>query len=127
LQTFQRLGDRRLAAACLLELAAVAARRKRRELAARLVGAAEGVRDALHSPAWPGERRLEEGLLEDLGRAMDPAALQRARSAGRTLSVEDAVELAECGTWPPPVRRRTRTPALTMPPTPLQPSPAQVR
>jgi len=127
LQVFQRLGDRRLAAACLLELAAVAARRKRRELAALLVGAAEGVRDSLRSPAWPGERRLEEGLLEDLGRAMDAAAVQRARRAGRTLSVEDAVELAECGTWPPPVRRRARPPVPAFPPSPVPAAPARAR
>ena len=127
LQVFQRVGDRRLAAACLLELAAVAARRKRRELAARLVGAAEGVRASLHAPAWPGERRLEEGVLEDLGRAMDPGALQRARRAAQTLSVEDAIELAECGTWPPPARRRPRTSVAAPQPALLEASAARSR
>lgn len=115
LQVFQRLGDRRLVAACLLELAAVAAKRKRRDLAARLVGAADGLRSTLHAPTWPHERVLEDGIVQDLARNMDEAALGRARNVGRTLTVEDAVELAECGTWPPPLRRKVRTPAVEEP------------
>ena len=110
LRVFERLGDRRLVAACLLELAAVATQRRRRDLAARLVGAAEGLRDVLHTPAWPQERELEERILAELARTMDAASRRRGRAVGRTLSVEDAVELAECGTWPPPVRRARPAP-----------------
>jgi hypothetical protein len=41
--------------------------------------------------------------------------------------VEDAVELAECGTWPPPVRRRARPPVPTFPPAPVPAAPARAR
>jgi len=105
LHGFHRSGDRRLAAACLVELAAVAAQRKRRDMAARLLGAAEGIRDSMGTPAWPDEMSLQEHVLESLGRAGDEGAIRRALRTGRALSLEDAVELVDGGTWPPAYRR----------------------
>lgn len=105
LQHFQGIGDRRLIATALLELAAVVVGRREHDLAARLVGAADGVRAALHAPAWRHEQTLEEEILAKLEKAMDCPTIARARGAGRTLSVDDAVELAEAGTWPPRAQR----------------------
>ena len=105
LDVFQEIGDSRLIAASLLELAAVALRRRQLDLAARLLGAAEGVRAALHAPAWPHARELEEGISQVLSASTEASALSRARSAGQTLSVVDAVQLAEAKSWPPPANR----------------------
>jgi predicted ATPase len=105
LHVFHRLGDRRLAAACLLELAAIAAERRRGDLAARLLGAADGVRESLGTPAWSDEEVLEEQVMGDLRKLSGEAATRRARTIGRALPLEEAIELVEWGTWPPAVRR----------------------
>ena len=101
LAELHRLGSPRLAAACLVELAALALRRRRRELAARLVGAAQGIRDDLGAPAWPVEGTLEIETLSALRETMGDGALDRALRMGRGLSLEDALALVEAGTWPP--------------------------
>lgn len=106
LRRFHRLGDRRLAAACLLELAGIAVERRRRDIAARLVGAAEAIRGSLGAPAWPDEVELEAAVLEDLAMAMGGAALERARLVGRSLALEDAVDMVESDSWPPAFRGR---------------------
>ena len=104
LKGFHRLGDRRLAAACMLQLADVAVERRRRDIAARLVGAAEAVRSSLGAPAWPDEVVLETRVLDELGPAMGRAALARARMVGRSFALEDAVDMVESDTWPPAYR-----------------------
>ncbi|MDP8937161.1 MAG: tetratricopeptide repeat protein, partial [Actinomycetota bacterium] len=111
LHVFHRSGDRRLAAACLVELGAVAAQRKRRDMAARLLGAAEGIRNRLGTPAWPDEMALHDQVIESLRLATDEDTVGRAVRMGRALSLEDAVELVEGGTWPPAYRRWTVPPA----------------
>ena len=104
---FQRIGDRRLAAACLVELGAVAAQQRRREMAARLLGAAESVRDGLGMPAWPDEQRLHDEVLQSIRTSTDDISVRKALRTGRALSLEDAVELVDSGTWPPAYRRWT--------------------
>ncbi len=104
LLSFHRLGDRRLAAACMLELADVAVERKRRDIAARLVGAAEAIRASLGVPAWPDEVELEAAVVEELTQAMGRAALERARMVGRSLALEDVVDMVESDSWPPAYR-----------------------
>ncbi|MDQ4097199.1 MAG: tetratricopeptide repeat protein [Actinomycetota bacterium] len=106
LRALHRLGDRRLAAACLLELADIAIERKHRDLAGRLVGAAEGVREALGTPAWPDEAELQQRILGELYETVGPVSATRAISMGKALSLEDAVEMVQSDVWPPVVRRR---------------------
>jgi predicted ATPase/Flp pilus assembly protein TadD/DNA-binding XRE family transcriptional regulator len=106
LAALHRHGDRRLAAACLLELADICLERHRHDLAGRLVGAAEAVREALGTPAWPEERALEEQVLAGLCDAVGVVAAARAREIGRALALEDAVEMVQSDVWPPPVLRR---------------------
>src|SRR5205085_11854625 len=101
-----RLGDRRLAAACLLELADISLERNRRDLAGRLLGAAEAIRQSLGTPAWPDERRLEEAVFGQLCETLGRVTAGRARAIGRALQLEDAVEMVESDAWPPVVRRR---------------------
>ena len=105
LHGFHRSGDRRLAAACLVELAAVAAQRKRRDIAARLLGAADGIRQSLGTPAWPDEMALHDKVVESLQLGSSDAAVGKALRIGRALSLEDAVDLVVGGTWPPAYRR----------------------
>ena len=104
LHVFGRTGDRRLSAACLVELGAVAAQQRRREMAARLLGAAQSVRESLGMPAWPEEQVLHDGVLESIGAAKDGSILKALRT-GRALTLEDAVELVDRGTWPPAYER----------------------
>ena len=108
LHVFQRTGDRRLAAACLVELGAVAAQQRRREMAARLLGAAESVRESLGMPAWAEEQALHDGVLQSIGASNDGSVLKALRT-GRALTLEDAVELVDSGTWPPAYERWSAT------------------
>ncbi len=104
LRAFHRLGDRRLAAACMLQLADIAVERRRRDIAARLVGAAEAVRESIGAPAWPDEVELEARILAELGATMSQPALDRARLVGRSFVPEDAVDMVESDSWPPAYR-----------------------
>jgi len=104
LRAFHRLGDRRLAAACLLELADVAVERRARDVAARLVGAAESIRASLGTPAWPDEVELERRVLAELASSMGSAAAERARLAGRSLALDDVVDMVDSDSWPPAYR-----------------------
>jgi len=100
LRTFHRLGDRRLAAACLLELADIALERRRRDIAARLVGAAQAIRESLGTPAWPDEVALESQVLAELTSTMGAPAVHRARMVGRSLALDDAVDMVDSDSWP---------------------------
>ncbi len=62
------------------------------EEAARLLGAAEALRESIHSSMTPMERREYETTLVELRAAINPAAFERAWAEGRGLSMEQAVE-----------------------------------
>ncbi|MDQ4130231.1 MAG: tetratricopeptide repeat protein, partial [Actinomycetota bacterium] len=111
LHVFHRTGDRRLAANYLVELAAVAAQQKRHHMAARLLGAAQSVRERLGTTAWPHEMALHDEVLAALLLRVDEGTVHRAVRMGRALSLEDAVELVNGGTWPPAYRRWAAPPA----------------
>lgn len=74
-------------------------------MAARFLGAAEGIRESLGTPAWPDEIALQEEVVEFLLLGSSEAAVRRALRIGRALSLEDAVDLVAEGTWPPTYRR----------------------
>jgi hypothetical protein len=101
-----RVGDRRLAAACLGELADVAYERKRLDLAARLLGAADGLRGNIGTPAWPEELTLEAHLRGELRAEMGASAADRTYTMGRALTLEDAVAMVHSDGWPPSAGRR---------------------
>jgi tetratricopeptide (TPR) repeat protein len=106
LDRFTRLGNRRLATACLVELADIAADRGRADLAARMLGAAAALREDMGTPAWPEERTLEDEVLARARDRLGTGATQRGLNIGRSLSLENAVEMVEADAWPPPTRRR---------------------
>jgi non-specific serine/threonine protein kinase len=94
LQLFQRLGETWGILNALMRLAASAALQERPARAARLLGAAEGLSDALgvprNFPLWRLD--LEHALAA--GAAMEPVAFEAVLSAGRAMPLNDAVAFA---------------------------------
>ena len=62
--------------------------------AARLLGAAEALREASHDPMTVDERREYDAALERLRGILDGPALDTAWAAGRGLKADAAVALA---------------------------------
>ena len=81
-------------ACCLRVFAAVKARRGQGEPAARLLGAAERIRDDIDLSLEPSELALQEDILARLERLLSPNRRAEALEAGRALSAEVAVEYA---------------------------------
>jgi len=109
LEILYQVGDRRLFAAGLGELADVAYERGRCDIAARLLGAAAALRSGLGTPAWSEEAALEAHVLEQLQAAIGAAAVERLYTMGRALTVEDVVEMVQADDWPPAGRRQGGT------------------
>jgi hypothetical protein len=81
-------------------LAEVAADEKQPERAARLIGAAASLRDAIGVPLSPSERGDYDRLVAALRGLLGDAAFTVARDAGRALGLAEAVDDAleeECG------------------------------
>ena len=75
-------------------LAAVAADRGDWERAAMLIGAADVTMEAAGG-AWPPDERVHyERTVATLDRAMGPAAFERARAVGHSMSTAEAVDFA---------------------------------
>ena len=91
LRLFQRRGERRGVAECLVGLACVLAAAGEARLAARLFGAAEATFEVLQTRLSASNRAdYERGLALARG-GLDPAAFFAAWSGGRRLSLNDAV------------------------------------
>jgi tetratricopeptide (TPR) repeat protein len=83
-------------APCSLDgVAGIAALRRRPELAARLLGAAEALRESIGIIVQPAERPLRDRTLSAVEAQLRPDALQAAWHAGRSLSARQAVAEAE--------------------------------
>jgi non-specific serine/threonine protein kinase len=90
----QELVDHQGLARCLEAFAGMAALEHQPELAFRLAGAAEALRDTLEIPLWPVDQLLLERHLATARQVLDEAAVTASRASGYALSVEDAVALA---------------------------------
>jgi predicted ATPase/DNA-binding SARP family transcriptional activator len=90
--TFGELTDRANAADCLEAFAALALAEGRLEEAARLLGAAEAIRDAIGSVRQPDQDRLVRPTITALAAALGNR-LEPARSAGRLLGADTAAGL----------------------------------
>ena len=84
--------DRSIVAACTEALAGVAVARGRAEQAARLLGAAEALREAIGSPLPPARRADYERDLAAVRAVLDEAAAAAAWAEGRALTPEQALE-----------------------------------
>jgi tetratricopeptide (TPR) repeat protein len=75
-------------------LAAIAARRERAEVEARLVGSAETLRTQSGFVLIGPEGELHDEIVQDLRLALGEKAYETALARGRAMSLDDAVELA---------------------------------
>lgn len=93
----QRLGNKANVAACLEGLAAVAAAEGQAAVApwaVQLLGAADGLRDIVHTPIPPVEHPAYAATVQALRDRLPTAEFAAAWAAGRALSLADAVR---CG------------------------------
>ncbi len=86
------LGDRRIIAGCLEALAAVAGSRGALERAARLYGAAERLREQISAPLSPAERAHQRKHVDALRAQIGRDHLDAPCPAGRSMTLEDAIE-----------------------------------
>jgi vacuolar-type H+-ATPase subunit C/Vma6 len=78
----------------LESFAFIAIAEEKLDRAARLLGAAEALRDTLSSSMTPEEGNLYEANVARLRAAMDPAAMEAAWQAGRGMDMDSAVRYA---------------------------------
>jgi tetratricopeptide (TPR) repeat protein len=78
---------------CLAAYARLALAEDDPERAARLKGAAEGLRQRVGLPAWPDLRRLEEELVAQIRRKLSAAQFDQAFSAGSGLTQRQAIDV----------------------------------
>jgi hypothetical protein len=97
---YQEAGDRAGLAACLEGAARAACTRGHWASAARLCGAAEGLRIALAAPLGPADKEASDRMAAEVLTALGHGACATARAAGRGMALEQA--LAEALDEPPP-------------------------
>src|SRR5262249_27791186 len=90
----RQMGDISGTPSALETLAEITARQGQPERAARLLGAAEGLREAAGAPLPPYEQAPFDKLIQELRAALGEERLMAARQAGRSLSWEEAIEYA---------------------------------
>jgi predicted ATPase len=79
---------------CLAAYARLALAEGGSERAARLKGAAEGLRQRVGLPAWPDQRRLEEELVTQIRQKLSATQFDQAFSIGSGLTQRQAVDIA---------------------------------
>jgi non-specific serine/threonine protein kinase len=88
LMLFLDQGDQRGITDSLDGLAGVLAAMKQPERAARLLGAAEALREEIGASRWPANEADHERTLADVRAGLDEASLAAAWTAGRALSLQ---------------------------------------
>ncbi len=91
---FHELSDRRNEAKCLEGLARVAAALGHHERAARLLGAAENLRNRMDSPLPPSYRTTYEHTVAAVRSQLDAQTLSRSWTEGKVMTLEAAVAYA---------------------------------
>jgi predicted ATPase len=89
----EREGNRETSAYCLEGFALVANARGNPELAARLGGASEGIRDVISAPVWALFGSMKGQFVEILRKELGDEAYEVAVTAGREMSTEDALAM----------------------------------
>jgi predicted ATPase/DNA-binding SARP family transcriptional activator/DNA-binding CsgD family transcriptional regulator len=108
LEQGQRVGDRHRLAVCLEGLADVALGWGEPTVAARLLGAAEGLRKALGAPLSVVQRAVYDRFTELAGSATGNIAYRTAWAEGRALTLEQAIDYAQ-------MVRRSKPPGARLP------------
>lgn len=91
LALFWELRDKRRLAECLRDTAKIRAACGRHETAARLLGAANALHDAIGASASSSERADRERCAADIQAALGTRAFTRARTQGQAMTLEEAV------------------------------------
>ncbi len=94
------IGDKRLSALCLEALAGISSTQDRPERAARLLGAADGVRSRIDAPLPLNEQLHHECLKESVRVQLNEATYGAAWEAGHDMSLDEAIDLAHSADWP---------------------------
>ena len=95
LNKFRDLGDKQGVSDCLAGLAGVAIQSGQPEKGARLLGACEKLRQEIGATWWPANHIAYKRHLSRAHEQLNDETFNAAREAGRTLSLEQAVVLAE--------------------------------
>jgi predicted ATPase/DNA-binding XRE family transcriptional regulator len=93
----REMGDRRIIALALEKLAGVAAGQDQAERAARLLGAAEALREAIHIPVETIDLTDYDRFVEMTRARLDEDTLARAWAGGRAMGLEQAIIFALAG------------------------------
>jgi DNA-binding CsgD family transcriptional regulator/tetratricopeptide (TPR) repeat protein len=102
LTTFWDMCERTGTVECLAELAALAGAEGQPELASRLFGAVEALREASSLPIRPADRAAYDRTVARVRDQMDAAAFAAAWATGRQTPLAEAVQDALNVTWPAP-------------------------
>jgi predicted ATPase/DNA-binding CsgD family transcriptional regulator len=94
LRLSQGLGNKLIAAESLEGLACAVGPKGEAERAAKLFGAAQGLREAVGYQKTPNERTVQEPYLVAARSRLDEAAWEAAFAEGRSMTLEEAVEYA---------------------------------
>jgi predicted ATPase/transcriptional regulator with XRE-family HTH domain len=92
LRLFRELGDREGMAAALEGLAGVAVGLGQSDRAARLCGAAEALREAIHAPLSPADRTHYDATLAGARAQLGDERFVAAQAEGRAMSLEQTIE-----------------------------------
>jgi predicted ATPase/DNA-binding XRE family transcriptional regulator/Tfp pilus assembly protein PilF len=85
------MGNRAGIAECLMGIAGVLSAQGKAEAGARLLGAAEAMRESVGASLWPANRVEYDRILTRLKSALDEPAFAAAWSAGKALTLEQAI------------------------------------
>jgi len=98
LGTLKDLGQRNNIIECLEGFAGVAALLKQPGRGARLLAAAQALREVIGIPVARSQQVLYQHIVESVTNQLDPQALEFYRAEGRVMSLEEAIEFALSGT-----------------------------
>jgi non-specific serine/threonine protein kinase len=101
LESFEAVGDGRGLAQCLEATAALLSGRRDFVTAARLLGAADALRERLSAPLPDEDRAEHHALTQGVRRALGPQAAERARRAGREMPQAAATAVARAAVTEP--------------------------
>ncbi len=114
LRRFYEFGARLEVAECLESTAALAASIDQPELAARLTGAMDSLRETIGAPLPPVYRPQHDRMVSLLRRRLGPSAFAGAYAAGRAMTLEQAAAEAITLTIKPTRPSMSRKPALSL-------------
>jgi tetratricopeptide (TPR) repeat protein len=90
----QKMENQAGIAECLLGIAGVLSAQGQMEKGARLLGAAEGLRQSVGASLWPANQVEYDSILASLRASIDKTTLDAAWAAGRAMPIEQAISLA---------------------------------